>query len=101
MYLDTNAYGTVVGIVCGIILRIGGGEFFLGLSSPFGYRGNPPVKTIAMIVTLLATVIVSWIAKWLFMNGYVPERYNILKSNLTRGAKQRKEVNEMAIKGVM
>lgn len=93
MYLDTNAYGTLIGIASGIILRVGGGEYLLGITSFFGYYGNPPVKTIAMTATFLSTVIVSWIAKWLFKNGYVSARYDILKSNLSSTRKKREASN--------
>ena len=67
----------------GITLRIGGGEYLLDIPPPFSYPGgtNFPMKTFAMASTFLSTLVTSYAAKWLFKKGYIPARYDILKSN--------------------
>lgn len=83
MYLDTNLYGTVCGIVVGVLLRIGGGEHLLGIPAPLKYLGgrNFPLKTFAMAMTFTTTVVVSYAVRWLFENGYIASHRDFLKVN--------------------
>ncbi|KAH9513069.1 hypothetical protein Btru_035744 [Bulinus truncatus] len=81
----SNTYGSLSGYVLGLFIRIAGGEMAIGLPALLkfplydeetGTQGFP-YKTLAMLVTLLTLVVVSYLAAYLFENGILPRRFDI------------------------
>nr|XP_039256257.1 high affinity choline transporter 1-like [Styela clava] len=89
MYLDPNVYGALIGFIVGLILRLGGGEAMLDWKPWIHYPGgvNFPYKTFATIISFLAILVISRIAKFLFERGYIHPKYDILRSNLNNGGR--------------
>lgn len=92
----TNTYGSVAGYVCGLLLRVGGGEPYLHLPPFIFYPGwvrdeatgavlqRFPFKTVSMLASLLANFAASHLAKWLFESGKLPPRYDVLDAVVTK-----------------
>eukprot|EP00927_Polykrikos_kofoidii_P020922 TRINITY_DN19990_c0_g1_i1.p1 TRINITY_DN19990_c0_g1~~TRINITY_DN19990_c0_g1_i1.p1 ORF type:complete len:611 (+),score=60.66 TRINITY_DN19990_c0_g1_i1:222-1835(+) len=76
-YADVNVYGVVTGYALALLLRLGGGEDFIGLSAFIHYPGYDtatgaqrfPYKTLAMLFNLTGTMAISSLTKYLFMSG--------------------------------
>ncbi|XP_071532041.1 high-affinity choline transporter 1-like [Panulirus ornatus] len=74
-----NVYGSITAYVLGFILRILGGEKVLGLPPviqyPYFRDGVQyfPFRTLAMLVTLVTLLLVSWIVKTLHRRGLFPD----------------------------
>ena len=77
-YMDPNTYGSLMAFIVGLVLRIGGGEQQLNFEPFIPYPGNEdilkgkynfPYKTLAMVSSLVTTIVASWIAKTLFTSG--------------------------------
>ena len=78
-FQDGNAYGAAFGYFMGLLFRIGGGERKIGLKPfirfPFYSEEHGqlfPYRTACMLISLLSTVVVSYIAKALFAKGILP-----------------------------
>ena len=77
-YMDPNTYGSLMAFAVGLVLRVGGGEQQLNFHPFIPYPGNEdimegkynfPYKTLAMVSSLVTTIVASWIAKTLFTSG--------------------------------
>ncbi|KAK8789808.1 hypothetical protein WA158_006588 [Blastocystis sp. Blastoise] len=66
-YNKCNTYGAFVGFWVALILRLGGGEAFMGLNAFIPYPSWMPFRTLAMVCSLLSIVIVSWIFDYLIV----------------------------------
>jgi len=110
-YMDPNTYGSLMAFAVGLVLRIGGGEQQLNFHPFIPYPGNEdimegkynfPYKTLAMVSSLVTTIVASWIAKMLFTSGILSPKYDIFNCNLAYGGrsidiKQNKEDEEPPI----
>ncbi|XP_070540279.1 high-affinity choline transporter 1-like [Ptychodera flava] len=82
-----NLYGSLLGYIIGLILRLGGGESLLKLD-PFIYYPlyDPvngqlfPFRTFSMCISFLTIVLVSYSLKWLFENNHIPKKYDFFKA---------------------
>lgn len=82
---QSNAYGSFLGFVLGVILRFGGGEPTLGLDPFIKYPNYDeeeqmqlfPYKTLAMLCTFVTIVLFSYLTRWLFLNEYLPNKWEI------------------------
>lgn len=84
----TNTYGSVAGYVCGLLLRVGGGEPYLHLPPFIYYPGwyvsggvvvqKFPFKTVSMLASLLGNLAFSHLAKYLFESGMLSAKYDFL-----------------------
>ncbi|XP_063584984.1 high-affinity choline transporter 1-like [Penaeus indicus] len=82
-----NTYGSICGYVLGFILRILGGEKVLGIPAvikyPF-YIDNVqyfPFRTLAMAVTMVTLLLVSWLVRSLYDAGKFPDFLNVLSQD--------------------
>lgn len=74
IYLDgTNTYGSFMGYVLGLVLRVGGGEDTIGIPPfiKYPYYNDTdgqlfPFRTLSMIVSFVTIVVVSYLLKFLF-----------------------------------
>jgi len=88
MYFDVNTYGSIVAFFLGLFLRLGAGEYLIGFEPFLNYPGNSPTsikfpyKTMAMVVSLLSLLLVSYVAKMIFKKRWLPPEYDILQCNL-------------------
>ncbi|XP_076821264.1 high affinity choline transporter 1-like [Clavelina lepadiformis] len=89
LFLDPNTYGSLPAYVIGIILRVGGGEPAFNMDPFIHYPGglNFPFKTFAMVVSFITLVVFSYVAKYLFEKGIIPEKYDIFQCKLARGGR--------------
>lgn len=83
---DSNTYGSLLGFIVGIVLRIGGGDYLLGIRPfikyPFYHDIHGqlfPFKTFAMVCTFLVIVGVSYLAKVLFRRGMLPAWMDVFR----------------------
>ncbi|CAL1528668.1 unnamed protein product [Lymnaea stagnalis] len=81
----SNTYGSLSGYIFGMFIRIGGGEQAVGLpplmkfplyDEEKGIQGFP-YKTLAMLVTLLTLVTVSYLTVYVFEKGILPRRFDV------------------------
>ncbi|XP_068726227.1 high-affinity choline transporter 1-like [Montipora capricornis] len=83
---DANIYGSIMGYIMGLILRVGGGESAIGFPAlikyPYYDEENKkqlfPFKTLSMIVSFLTIISVSYLTKYLFTKGILSEKYDFL-----------------------
>ena len=80
-----NTYGSFMGYILGLILRVGGGEKNIGLKPfiKYPYYNETdgqlfPFRTLAMIVSLTTIVVVSYSLKYLFEKEMIPLKYDFL-----------------------
>ncbi|XP_027208714.1 high-affinity choline transporter 1 [Penaeus vannamei] len=82
-----NTYGSICGYVLGFILRILGGEKVLGIPAvikyPFYIDGVQyfPFRTLAMAVTMVTLLLVSWLVRSLHNAGKFPDFLNALSQD--------------------
>lgn len=88
---DVNTYGSVVGYIVGLLLRVGGGEDKIGFPAFIKYpfydevKGQLfPFRTFAMVVTFVILIVVSSLTKYLFEEDIIPLKYDFLKEFKTR-----------------
>ena len=93
-----NTYGSICAYVIGIILRVSGGEDLIGLKPWVKYpmydyakdKQYFPFRSLAMVISFIILVSVSYLANYLFDNGILDLKYDFLK------IKQREEKREIA-----
>ena len=80
-----NTYGSLMGYILGLILRVGGGEKNIGLKPfiKYPYYNETdgqlfPFRTLAMIVSFTTIVVVSYSLKYLFEKEMIPLKYDFL-----------------------
>ncbi len=82
-----NTYGSLCAFVVGLILRFGGGEAVIGLKPFIKYpmydeklhRQMFPFRTLAMLVSLITLMVVSYLAKVVFLRCQLPPKMDVLK----------------------
>ena len=89
IYADPNTYGSASGYILGLILRLGGGEPFFGLAPFIYYPGGAyfPFKTFSMLMSGLTILVISRLAKFLFVGGYVDDKWDLMGCNLAHGGR--------------
>lgn len=86
IYLNgTNTYGSFLGYVLGLVLRVGGGEDKIGIPPviKYPYYNDTdgqlfPFRTLSMIVSFVTIVVVSYLMKILFEREIIPLKYDFL-----------------------
>lgn len=72
-----NTYGSLAAYIVALLVRLSGGEPLLGLPAAIHYPGYDadedrqlfPFRTMAMVLSLLTLIGVSWWTKWAFETG--------------------------------
>ena len=87
IYLEgTNTYGSFLGYLAGLVLRLGGGEPTLDLPPfiKYPYFDDDtetqlfPFKTLSMLVSFVTIVIVSYSLRFLFKRQILPSKLDFL-----------------------
>ncbi|KAK6486512.1 high-affinity choline transporter 1-like [Huso huso] len=83
----SNGYGSLVGYVVGVTLRLLGGDSFFKIPPVIPYPGCTlvdgvyvqlfPFKTLTMLLSLFSIVSVSYLTSLLFKRGLLPEKWDI------------------------
>ncbi|XP_072898018.1 high affinity choline transporter 1-like [Hemitrygon akajei] len=86
---STNTYGSAAGYLIGLTLRLLAGEPFLQIPPIIQYPGISfkngtfeqrfPFKTFTMLLSLLSTVVFSYLASFVFKRKILPVRFDVFK----------------------
>lgn len=82
-----NTYGSLSAYIVAFFVRLSGGEPLLGLSPlihfpGYDYEGHRqlfPFRTMAMLMSLITLVFVSWLTKFLFETGRLAPNYDYFR----------------------
>jgi len=93
-----NTYGSVASYVIGLLVRLSGGEYLIGLPALIhfpGYTDLPvipgreheiapfeqlfPFRTLAMLLSLISVVFFSYLSRTIFESGRLPAKYDFLR----------------------
>lgn len=80
-----NTYGSLMGMIVGLLMRILGGDQVLGIQAVIHYpyfdpKHNKqifPFKIVAMLCSLATIVIVSYITHFIFKRNYLSKKFDI------------------------
>ncbi|KAM8977432.1 high affinity choline transporter 1 [Pelodytes ibericus] len=95
----TNTYGSIVGYVFGLFLRISGGEPYLYLQALICYPGcyadkndiylqRFPFKTLSMLASFISNICVSYLVKYLFEKGTLPPKFDFLNAVIAKHSEE-------------
>ncbi|KAI1902028.1 hypothetical protein AGOR_G00040490 [Albula goreensis] len=86
----SNTYGAVGGYIVGMTLRLMSGEPLLYLPPVIHFPGcrlidgvyvqHFPCRTLAMLLSLCAIILISYATSLLFENGFLPKRWDVLQA---------------------
>uniref|UniRef100_A0A1A9VS46 High-affinity choline transporter 1 n=1 Tax=Glossina austeni TaxID=7395 RepID=A0A1A9VS46_GLOAU len=82
-----NTYGSLAAYIIALFVRLSGGEALLGLPALIHFPGYDevekkqlfPFRTMAMIMSLITLIVVSWWTKTMFESGKLPPSYDIFR----------------------
>uniref|UniRef100_A0A336MDH6 CSON000055 protein n=1 Tax=Culicoides sonorensis TaxID=179676 RepID=A0A336MDH6_CULSO len=82
-----NTYGSLSAYLVALFIRLSGGEPLLGLPALIHFplydyeneRQLFPFRTMAMVMSLLTLIFVSWLSKFLFETGRIPPNYDYFR----------------------
>uniref|UniRef100_A0A905AWB6 High-affinity choline transporter 1 n=1 Tax=Glossina morsitans morsitans TaxID=37546 RepID=A0A905AWB6_GLOMM len=82
-----NTYGSLAAYIIALFVRLSGGEALLGLPALIHFPGYDevekrqlfPFRTMAMIMSLVTLIVVSWWTKTMFESGKLPPSYDIFR----------------------
>ncbi|EDW83673.1 uncharacterized protein Dwil_GK13737 [Drosophila willistoni] len=82
-----NTYGSLAAYIVALLIRLSGGEAILGLPAFIKYPGYDeeekqqmfPFRTMAMLLSLITLVFVSWWTKMMFESGKLPPSYDYFR----------------------
>lgn len=86
----SNSYGAIMGFIFGITMRIMSGEPLIGLPPLIRFPGCRldkegkmtqffPFRTTIMVLSLVSILFISWLMSYIFDNGILSERWDVLK----------------------
>nr|XP_045610008.1 high-affinity choline transporter 1-like [Procambarus clarkii] len=98
-----NTYGSFVAFCLGMLVRLLGGEPYIGVPATLRYplydettgHQNFPFRTVAMTVSLTSLILVSAIAKFLFTRGFLPASLDVCEC-FDLAAKGKQESEDLA-----
>lgn len=82
-----NTYGSLSAYIVAFAVRLSGGEALLGLPALIHFPGYDaegqrqlfPFRTMAMLMSLITLITVSWLSKWLFETGRLAPNYDYFR----------------------
>ncbi|EDV48573.1 high-affinity choline transporter 1 [Drosophila erecta] len=82
-----NTYGSLSAYIVALVIRLSGGEAILGLAPLIKYPGYDeetkeqmfPFRTMAMLLSLVTLISVSWWTKMMFESGKLPPSYDYFR----------------------
>lgn len=96
-----NTYGSIVAIIVGLVLRIGGGDPILKIpvviKYPYYddvYGQRFPFKTLCMLSSLASLVSVSYLTRWLFLSRILPRSADILRCYRKSSSKEDSQITQ-------
>ena len=96
---NANTYGSLFALIIGVVLRIGGGDPFIGIPAFIKYPYYSeiygqlfPFKTFAIVLSFIILVGVSYLAKFLFEREILPAKLDIFRC-FQRGDDNKQEEN--------
>lgn len=85
----TNGYGGTAGYIVGLILRALFGENAVGLPVRLCLPGctlvdgvyiqTAPIRTVSMVCSFIITLVISWLAVFMFNHRLLPRRWDVFK----------------------
>ncbi|XP_065362742.1 high-affinity choline transporter 1 [Calliphora vicina] len=82
-----NTYGSLAAYIVALFIRLSGGEALLGLPALIHFPGYDeenqtqlfPFRTMAMLLSLITLILVSWWTKMMFESGKLPPSYDVFR----------------------
>ena len=97
-----NGYGSIIGYIVGLVLRLGGGEKLVGLTPFIVYplyleeekRQLFPFRTLSMFASFITLILTSLLFKYLFEKEILPAKYDLLGILANKGDLQKMKFAE-------